>query len=175
MDIIDFKGYLVIFLFILFAASSIVNGKKADSQAIILLLYFLIQAATEQYKINVDLPKHEYLAEYINIERAMIRLDGAFSLIFTIFLPINNKAKYQALLLCCAVFIHSMLIYHLKEQHSFLSSFIYDYCDELIIVIWLTMTVIARDGLIRAFNKILLLLRSRYVHHIRNNQNLFRK
>jgi len=113
----------------------------------------------------------EYKLAYITENRQLLRLYGVFSMAFAMILLIDKKAKFIAALLCCAIFVQGMLIYDLQEESSWLSIFIYDYCDELIILIWLAMMVIAKDGLIRAFNSISLLLREYNVYSIRSVQN----
>lgn len=176
MGITGFIKEIIPFVFlILFIVNSIMSKGHIKTQSIVLSFYFLFHIITGLYQIDTSLSKTEYLSEYLSIELGLIRLDGAFSLIFTIFLITNKKAKYLAALLCCAVFTHSMLIYHLQQQHSWLSSFIYGYCDELIIIIWLAMMAVARDGLITAFNNISLLLRSGHDCRIRSSENLFRR
>ena len=160
--------------FIMLIAISISSKKKDRIPYIALSIYFLLHIITGMYDIKSVNGTAGYLQEYISIEVGMYRLDGAFAMIFGILTIKYKQAKYYALLLCCAIFTHSMLIYDLQEESSWLSSFIYDYCDELIIFIWLTMMVTARDGLIKAFNSISLLLRGNYVYRIRGGKNSFR-
>ena len=169
--IIQYLPFIILFVFI---AVVLFDDKKFNSYYIMLTCYFLCEAITSQYKIPYSNPT-EYIIKYKELEMGLMRLSGAFAIMFTIILRVNKQAKYQAILLACLVFVHSMVIYHLQSDRSWLSSFIYSYCDELTIIIWLAMMAIARDGLIKAFNNISLLLRKHNVYCFRNSSYIHRK
>ena len=171
MNIVELTKEIIPYVcFVLFVASCFKSDKSAVS--ITLSFYFLAHLITGLYNIKSEIGTTAYFNDYISLEVGMYRLEGAFAMIFAILSTTNKIAKWYSLLLCCALFTHSMLIYDLQQESSILSSFVYDYCDELIILIWLLMMAVARDGLITAFIEISLLLRSSYVYCIRGIQNI---
>tara|TARA_R110002096_G_C14528797_1_gene717559 strand:+ start:369 stop:929 length:561 start_codon:yes stop_codon:yes gene_type:complete len=155
---------LASFFFIVF-----IGNPKTRTSALFVLVYFIIHAITD-HKIQAT-SKEQYKIEYIAIEYSLIGLDGIFSAIMAMLLLVDKKAVYQAILLCCAVFVHAVVIYHLKEEHTWLSIIIYGYCDELIILIWLTMMAINYGRFVKSFRTIRILLLRTNVYIIRSIKN----
>ena len=169
--IVRYMPYLLIVWFVFIA---LFGGSKSRPHSVLLFALFLVRVII--FKENdYDYYSIEYRIEYLIENRQLLRLDGCFAMAMVMFISRDKKAKILSFLLCCAVSVHFMLIYDLQEESSWLSSFTYDYCDELIIIIWLTMMVIAKDGLITAFNSVSLLLRGNHVYCIRNSKNSLRE
>ena len=133
---------------------------------------FFISNVVTQSSIDQSLSSELYLTEYLKIERNLIGLDGIFSVILSMVIVTNRQAIFHSMLLCCTVFIHIVVIYHLKEEHSWLSSIIYGYYDELIIITWLTMMAISHDGFTTSLREIRVLLLRANVRCVRYFQNL---
>ncbi len=104
--------------------------------------------------ICFDQPEATNDAEYIFNRGVNLLWDGVTALVLTKFLMFDKLACKQALLLAFAVLCHTMIIYDLTVQPSFVSSVFYSCYDELIIAIGILQMVISSDGISSALRGI---------------------
>lgn len=106
--------------------------------------------------INQPIESSAYLNEYIGKRNFMIKLDGVFALMMSMFLHKDKSAWKHSLLLAFAALCHIMILLNLKTDSY---TFFYTWYDELIIIVGLLQMVVSRDGITEALRSIQGLLR----------------
>jgi len=95
--------------------------------------------------------------EYVDKSETSMLLDGGTALLLTMFMLFDKRAAGQAVLLAFAVVCHVMVILHLTSDSSPFS-YIYQWYDELIILIGFLQMAISYEGIIDAFSNLRKLL-----------------
>lgn len=91
---------------------------------------------------------------YVAEQGFLIKLDGLAAIVLTSLYTKDRAAFKMSLLLAFSVMCHTMLIYDLTIQSSFVSNLFYTWYDELIIIVGLLQMVITSDGITSALRNI---------------------
>jgi len=91
---------------------------------------------------------------YIEERGFLIKIDGLPAIILTALYLKDNLALKMSLLLAFSVLCHTMIIYDLTVNSSFVSNLFYAWYDELIITIGILQMVISSDGITSALRNI---------------------
>ena len=144
----------------------ILFAKDFRTHSFVLFAYMILVIISFS-EISQTLTIPEYYAEFAKQELCTGRIGICAIILLTSLTITDKKALCHCLLMCLMISVNYMLIYYLKEEPSSLSSFVYNFYDELIILIYLTQAFISRNGINRAHNGILLLLRADRDYHFR--------
>ena len=148
--------YLPHFLAVYFGIM-ILFAKGYRPHSLVLFLYMILVIISFS-EISQSLSVNDYYDEFSRQELSTGRIGICATILLASLMVVDRKAIPQTALMCLMILVNYMLIYYLKEEPSLLSSFVYRFYDEIIILIYLTQAFTSRNGIHRAYNGILLLL-----------------
>ena len=92
--------------------------------------------------------------QYISAKSISVLIHSLSALFLSLVLSFDSKAWKHALVMCVGVFVNIMIVHKLTVSHFWLSSLVYVWYYELLIIISVIQIAISYDGFIAALHRI---------------------
>jgi hypothetical protein len=147
---------IIVYMMVLWFTILLFSNKNYFWCSIVILLSSLSNI------IMIDVFSLTESMNYIDEKGFFIQIDGLAAVILTALYAKDRLALKMSLLLVFSVLCHTMIIYDLSVNSSFVSNIFYSWYDELIIAVGILQMVISSDGITSA-------LRNTQIYILRNS------
>lgn len=125
-----------------------------------ILIFSFAMASIMLPEITSQYGTQQYTEDYKSKAALLIGISCLTALSFVPALPIDKKAWIHALVFIFIIFLRIMVLHKLTAPHYFLSTFVYVWYDEALIITSLIQLLISYDSFIAALHRLQSLLSS---------------